>query len=90
MMCWATEKIEYDRSSREWDTARNSNYGKPFPAWGGHKSFEETFSPRKLTCFGASETNQDIFNKDIFNNLMLSIRFTRDMEVESPRMNAAL
>ena len=90
MMCWATEKIEYDRSSREWDTARNPNYGKPFPAWGGHKSFEETFSPRKLTCFGASETNQDIFNKDIFDSLMRSIRFTRDMEVESPRMNAAL
>ena len=90
MMCWATEKIEYDRSSREWDTARNPNYGKPFPAWGWHKSFEETFSPRKLTCFGASETNQDIFNKDIFDQLMRSIRFTRDMEVESPRMNAAL
>lgn len=90
MICWATQQVEYDRSSREWTYGNNPCYGEPFPAWGGYNAFERTFSPKKITCFGAEETNQDIFNKDIFDNLMRSIRFTRDMEDESIRMNEAL
>lgn len=89
-MCWADRMIEYNRSSREWDTCRNPHYGEPFPAWGGHKAFENTFSPKKLTCFGAAETNQDIFNKDILDTLIRSIRFTRIFDVEKPRINAVL
>lgn len=90
MMCWARDMVEYDRSTREWGTANNPHYGEPFPAWGGHKAFEDTFSPKKLTCFGAAETNQDIFNKDIFDTLIRSIRFTRIFDVEKPRINAVL
>lgn len=90
MICWAKGKIEYDRSSREWGTANNPHYSQPFPAWGGHKAFEDTFSPRKLTCFGAQETNQDIFNKEIFDKLMRSVRFTRVFDIEKPRINAIL
>lgn len=90
MMCWAREMVEYDRSSREWSTTNNPHFGKPFPAWGGYKAFENTFSPKKLTCFGAAETNQDIFNKDIFDTLIRSIRFTRIFDVEKPRINAVL
>ena len=90
MICWATQQVEYDRSSREWTYGNNPNFGSPFPAWGGYNAFERTFSPKKITCFGAEETNQDIFNKDIFDKLMRSIRFTRDMEKESSRMNEAM
>lgn len=43
-----------------------------------------------MTCFGAEETNQDIFNKDILDQLIRSIRFTRDMEEERSRMNEVL
>lgn len=90
MMCWAHEIVEYDRSTREYIKANNPHFGKPFPAWGWHKAFENTFSPKKLTCFGAAETNQDIFNKDIFDELIRSIRFTRIFDVEKPRINEVL
>lgn len=90
MMCWAEQQVEYDRSSREWTYGRNPVYGSPFPAWGWYQAFERTFSPRKVTCFGAEETNQDIFNKDILDQLIRSIRFTRDMEEERSRMNEVL
>lgn len=90
MMCWAEQQVEYDRSSREWIYARNPCFGSPFPAWGGYQAFERTFSPKKITCFGAEETNQDIFNKDIFDALVRSIRFTRIYDIEKPRINAVL
>jgi len=90
MMCWATQRVEYDRSSREYDYFPNPYYGKPFPPRWGHKAFEDTFSPKKTTCFGANESNQDIFNKDILDTLMRSIRFTRDFNEEKSRINQAL
>lgn len=90
MICWATQQVEYDRSSKEWTYGNNPCYGEPFPAWGGYNAFERTFSPKKITCFGAEETNQDIFNKDIFDALVRSIRFTRIYDIEKPRINAVL
>jgi len=90
MLCTATEQMEYDRSSRDYILENNPHYMNPFPAFGGHKSFERTFSPKKLTCFGAAETSQDIMNKEHFDNLIRSIRFTRVYDIEKPRINEAL
>ena len=90
MICWAETQWEYDRSSRDYNEERNPNYLKPFPAWGGHKAFERTFSPRKVTCFGANETNQDIINAEKFKQLIEPIRFTRIYDVEKPRINLIL
>lgn len=90
MICYADKKIEYNRSYRDWRETRNENFMRPFPAWGGHKHFTETFSPKKLTCFWAAQTNQDIFQKDALDKLMRSVRFTRDFDIEKPRINAVL
>lgn len=90
MLCYAKDKIEYDRSWKEWRQIHNNNYMLPFPAWWWHKHFTETFSPKKITCFGAAETNQDIFQKDDFDKLIRSIRFTRDFNTEKPRINKLL
>ena len=90
MICWAETQWEYDRSSRDYSEERNPHYLEPFPAWGGHKAFERTFSPRKVTCFGANETNQDIINAEAFTKLIEPIRFTRIYDDEKPRINEIL
>lgn len=90
MMSWAPTQIEYDRRSKEYEAFGNPYKGKPFPAKGGYQAFERCFSPKKLTCFGASETNQDIFNKDYLNILLQSVRFTRIFDVEKPRIDECL
>lgn len=90
MMCYCKRQIEYDRRTKEYAEFGCPYFGLPFPAYGGHKTFERCFAPEKLTCFGAQETNQDIFNSDRLDDLLSKIRLTRIFDEEKPRINAIL
>lgn len=90
MLCRATNMIEYDHSTRKHEEVNNKYFMKPFPAYGGYQVFRKTFCPKKITCFWAEETNQNIFNKRAFDRLMKSVRFTREFDMEKPRINRVL
>lgn len=68
---------EYDRSSSEYDMIPNQNYMKPYPAFGGYSIFQKSFVPKKTTVFGASKTNQNLFNKKEIQELFKCFRLTR-------------
>lgn len=90
MLSFNKNVIRYNRSYKDYREETNEKYMKPYPAWGWFKLFQESFSPKKITCFWATETNQDIYNKDSLDRLLSTIRFTRIYDIEKPRINAIL
>lgn len=59
----------------------NPHYGLPYPAYKrGYKLFSKSHLPEKITVFGVSSMNQDIYNADVLKKLLDKTVITRTFE----------
>lgn len=70
-----------DNKSGELKKTDNEYYLKPFPPYRkGHEVFSNSHIPKKITVFGVSKFNQDIFNKDELKELIDKTIITRTLK----------
>jgi hypothetical protein len=70
-----------DKKSGELKEEYNEYYLKPFPPYRkGHEVFSNSHIPKKITVFGVSKYNQDIFNKDELKELIDKTIITRTLK----------
>lgn len=85
MISWCGELYRYKRENGEKESELTSEcnpyYGKPIPAYKkGYALFAASHLPEKITVFGVSQRNQDIFNSDILNDILEKTVITRTFE----------
>jgi hypothetical protein len=70
-----------DKKSGELKEEYNEYYLQPFPPYRkGHEVFSNSHIPKKITVFGVSKFNQDIFNKDELKELIDKTIITRTLK----------
>lgn len=70
-----------NKKSGELEETYNKYYLKPFPPYKkGYEVFSNSHIPRKITVFGVSKYNQDIFNKDELKELIDKTIITRTLK----------
>ncbi len=85
MLCEVPEILEYDRIEKDYVSKPNPIYHLPYPAHGGNAIFRKNFSPKKTTVFGASKTNQELYNKTALENLLKTVRLRRRFNEIKPK-----
>lgn len=85
MISWCSTLYHYKRAAGEkeakLDSRGNPYYGKPIPAYKkGYALFASSHLPEKITVFGLSQRNQDIYNADVLNNILEKTVITRTFE----------
>lgn len=70
-----------DDESKELKEIDNDIFMKPFPPYkNGYEHFSNSFIPKKITVFGVSKFNQDIFNKEILSKIVNKTIITRSLK----------
>lgn len=85
MLCEVSEIMEYDRIQKEYVNKPNPIYQLPYPAYSGSTIFRKNFSPKKTTVFGASKTNQELYNKTALEKLLKTVRLRRRFNDIKPK-----
>ncbi|HBJ1650932.1 TPA: methyltransferase [Clostridium botulinum] len=70
-----------DKESNELKQIKNKNHLLPFqPYKKGFEHFSSSFIPEKISVFGVSKFNQDIFNKEYLKNIIDKTIITRSLK----------
>jgi SAM-dependent methyltransferase len=85
MLCEVPEIEEYDRMEKDYVKKPNPIYQLPYPAYSGSAIFRKNFSPKKTTVFGASKTNQELYNKTALEKLLKTVRLRRRFNDIKPK-----
>ncbi len=85
MLCEVPKILEYDRLEKDYVERDNPIYHLPYPAYGGNAVFRKNFSPKKTTVFGASKTNQELYNKSALERLIQTVRLRRRFNEIKPK-----
>jgi len=79
MLCTCKEIFEHDGDKKL--VAKANEHEGPFPAYTkGYKLFQACFSPERVTVFGEMQSNQDIYNADKLQEILLRCSITRRLE----------
>ncbi|MCM3130162.1 MULTISPECIES: SNF2-related protein [unclassified Paenibacillus] len=79
MMCDCNFKYEVNKEGVIEELA-NTDYNRPYPAYGGLSLFKQCFSPAKVTVFGVKKHNQDILNSESLSRLIKKTIITRKFD----------
>ncbi len=84
LLCEVPTLLEYDRSLEDYLEKPNPLYGLPYSAKEGYGIFQKNFSPKKTSVFGASKTNQELYNKQALENILQRVRLRRRFDEVKP------
>jgi hypothetical protein len=72
---------QIDDETKELKKVSNKIHNQPFPSYKrGYELFSNSFIPKKITVFGVSKFNQDIFNKDTLKDIIDKTIITRSLK----------